>query len=164
MIDRVGGALRANLIWLVVCTILVGSSTFYSTGTIDAITANFTFFIGSIFGAFTLAKSAYLGKPEYNTVKYFIYLVAISLVVLGVESFCRGYVALTDNVIFFVTHLSAPFNVAKLSLLAGLLIVNASIQKRGFEHTVLARTVAIGVGLGALIYMVLFFVVRDILS
>lgn len=161
MIDRVGSALRANLIWLVVCAVAVAVSTLFSEDSINSVTANFMYTIGSLFGAFTLAKSAWIGRAEYDTVKWFVYVVAIGLVVLGLESFARGLSILYEQGDWYTRYMSAPLNIVKLGILAALLVVNASLQTRGREK-VLAKTIAIGIGVGTLLYGVLFFAVRAI--
>lgn len=162
MIDRAYAALRVNLIWLVVGVIAVGASTFWSGSDANSVTANLMFTVAAFFGAFTLSKSAWIAEPRYNSVKYFVYVVAVGLVILGVETFWRAMVVLDDNGEFFRKWISAPINVLKVGVLLALLVVNATLQSRGNDKR-LATQIAIGIGLATGLYIALFFVVRAIL-
>lgn len=162
-ITRLVPALRANLIWLVVCTIAVVISTLFSSDNINAVTANAMFALGAFFGSYTLAKSAWIGQPHYDAVKAFVYIVAAGLLILGLESLARGLVIFLDKGDWYKEWLSAPFNIVKLGALVALLVVNALIQNRGHDKR-LARTIAIGVGLATVLYIVLFSVVRAVVG
>ena len=160
-ISRVVPALRANLIWLVVCITAVTVSSFFAKDSVNAVTANFMFCLGACAAAITLAESAWIGRPEFSSVKWFVYAIAIGLAILGMESFFRGYVVLFDHGEWFTKYLSAPINILKLCALVFVLVINATIQNRG-RDTRLAKTFAIGIGAATAIYAVLFFAVRAI--
>ena len=162
MIDRAYAALRVNLIWLVAAVAAVAISTFWSGSETNSVTANLMFTVASMFGAVTLAKSAWIAHPKYNSIKYFVYVVAVGLVVLGLETFWRAMVVLNDQGEFFRKWISAPINVIKVGVLFALLVVNATLQNRGNDQR-LAKQIAIGIGLATVLYGCLFFVVRAIL-